>query len=466
MAEVFNMPTLGQSMEEGTVVQWLKQEGDTVKKGDEIVEIMTDKANMPVESPSDGVLRKILVAADQTVPVSTPIAILGTADEPIDHLLGGAPAVSDDNSSSVAAAPAPVAEPVAAGMTAAPPAPSGKVFISPRARRLADDMGVPISALSGFGSGPEGRVLEKDVRAYMDRQSKPLPPMPGTRQRVSPLAAKIAGDLGVDVGDLAMGLPGSRITADHVRAHVETAKPVAPQPGGSPTVAQAIPFRGMRKIVADNVTKSRQTAPHVTLNTEADVTEMTAAFGALRAEVEKAYGTKLTYTDLLIKVTARALEDHPLCNAALIGDEIRVYADKNVGVAVATENGLIVPVVKQADSKSLGEVSVELKGLVERCRTGKQSPDDLAGGTFTITNLGAYGVDTFDPIIVPPQSCILGVGRMVQKPAVHNGQIAVRTMMSLSLSFDHRVLDGAPAALFLKRVRELLESPVLIFAHV
>jgi pyruvate dehydrogenase E2 component (dihydrolipoamide acetyltransferase) len=464
MAEVFNMPTLGQSMEEGTVVQWLKQEGDTVKKGDEIVEIMTDKANMPVETPSDGVLRKILVAADQTVPVNTPIAILGTADEPIDHLLGGAPPSAQHTDAT--AAPATAApEPVAASKTA-PAAPPGRLFISPRARRLADDLGVPISALSGFGSGPEGRVLEKDVHAYLDRQSKPLPSLPGTRQRVTPLAAKIAGDLGVDVGDLAMGLPGSRITAEHVRAHVETARPAAPQPAGSPAIAQVIPFKGMRKLVADNVTKSRQTAPHVTLNTEADVTELGAVFGALRQEVEKAYGTKLTYTDLLIKAAARALEDHPLCNAALVGDEIRVYADKNVGVAVATENGLVVPVVRQPGSKSLGEVSVELKALVERCRTGKQSPDDLAGGTFTITNLGAYGVDTFDPIIVPPQSCILGVGRMVQKPAVHNGQIAVRTMMSLSLSFDHRVLDGAPAALFLKRVRELLESPVLIFAHV
>jgi pyruvate dehydrogenase E2 component (dihydrolipoamide acetyltransferase) len=219
----------------------------------------------------------------------------------------------------------------------------------------------------------------------------------------------------------------------------------------------------MRKIIADNVARSRQTAPHVTLVMEVDMTEASALFRKLVPEIQRAYDTKLTYTDLLIKAAAKALDGHPLCNAALIGDEVRVYAERNIGVAVATQGGLVVPVVRHADRKTLGEISVELKAVVDRCRNGRQSQQDLSGGTFTITNLGAYGVDSFDPIIVPPQSCILGVCRIAPKAVVVNDQIAIRSIMNLCLSFDHRVLDGAPAAQFLRRLKEILEAPLLLF---
>jgi pyruvate dehydrogenase E2 component (dihydrolipoamide acetyltransferase) len=186
-------------------------------------------------------------------------------------------------------------------------------------------------------------------------------------------------------------------------------------------------------------------------------------FAKLRSEVEQNQGVKLTYTDILIKAAARAIADHPLANAALIGEEIRAYKEVNVGVAVAAPGGLIVPVVRNADDKSLVEVSAELKSLIERCRAGKLTGEDLSGGTFTLTNLGAYGIDTFDPIIVSPQSCILGVGRIAEKPVAAAGAVVVRSMMNLCLSFDHRVMDGAPAAEFLRRVKELLESPLLVF---
>jgi pyruvate dehydrogenase E2 component (dihydrolipoamide acetyltransferase) len=468
MADYFNMPTLGQSMEEGTVVQWFKKEGDSVRIGDKLVEIMSDKANFEVEAETEGTLRKILAGADEIVAINTPIAIIGTADESIDALLNGSSAGATNGTS----APAPPSdEAVTAPAATSSAAPSAeRVFISPRARRIADEHGIAVTALAGTGSGIDGRVVERDVLSYIEKRSQePAKTADDSRTRVTPLAARIADDLGVNVGDLALGLPGSRVTAKDVRRHAEVAKPAPTpaQPGtagsGLPGVAEVIPFRGMRKIIADNVAKSRQTAPHVTLTSEVDMTEAAALYKKLVPEIQKSYNTKLTYTDILVKAAARALADHPLCNAALIGDEIRVYSSKNIGVAVASETGLMVPVLKNADTRPLGELSVELKALVERCRTGKQTGDDLSGGTFTITNLGAFGIDTFDPIIVPPQSCILGVCRIAQKPAVVDGAIAIRSMMNICLSFDHRVLDGAPAARFVQRLKELLESPLLIF---
>jgi pyruvate dehydrogenase E2 component (dihydrolipoamide acetyltransferase) len=466
MAELFVMPRLGQSMEEGTVLQWFRQEGDSVKPGDPFVEVMSDKANFEVEATTGGILRKILVPANETVPVNAPLAIFGTADESIDSLLGGEP-TSEQERKDTSRPNAEPSQPERPTPNAQRPTPSPDVFLSPRARRLAEEQGIALATLEGVGTGPNGRVIERDVVAYIERQ-KALAPESDEAQktRITPLAAKIADDLGVNVGDLSQGLPGSRIMAGDVRRHAEAQKPVpasAATADGSPAIAEVIPFKGLRKLIADNVAKSRQTAPHVTLTLEVDMTEAAALLDKLKPEVQKAYSTKLTYTDLLVKATAHALEGHPLCNAALIGDEVRVYGDKNIGVAVATDTGLIVPVLRHSNSKPLGSLSVELKALVERCRTGKQTQDDITGGTFTITNLGAFGIDVFDPIIVPPQSCILGVGRIADKPVVVNKQIIIRPMMNLCLSFDHRVLDGVPAARFLQRLKDLLESPLLLF---
>jgi pyruvate dehydrogenase E2 component (dihydrolipoamide acetyltransferase) len=471
MAEYFTMPTLGQTMEEGTILQWFKQEGDNVKKGEVLLEVMSDKANFEVEAPTDGVLRKILVPVNDSVPVNTPIAIFGTASEPIDAPVS-APAG--------AAAPAPTPPPksaVAGGVgDGAPTAPgsepgvgAARVFLSPRARRLADERGVPVSALAGLGTGPEGRVVERDVITYLEQQAASATQEGAARPRVTPLAARIAEELGVQIEELATGLPGSRVMAEDVRrvaAPTPTPPPElaeGPQVGAGPAVASVIPYRGLKKMSGETVAKSRQTAPHITLTMEVDMTEAMELFNRLRPEIQKTYDTKLTLTDILVKAVARALADHPLCNAALIGEEIRLYADRNIGVAVATENGLIVPVIKRADSKSLGEISVELKALAERCRAGKQTQEDISGGTFTITNLGAFGIDVFDPILVPPQSCILGVTRVADRPVVVNREVVARSMMNLCLSFDHRVLDGVPGARFLQRLKELLESPLLIF---
>ena len=462
MATLFTMPKLGNSMEEGTVLQWFKQEGDAVKKGDPLLEVMSDKANFEVEAENEGILRKVLAKADDTVPVGGPLAVFGSADENIDAFLAGGSASAPE------AAPAPAASAPAPAVSAPSPAPvaaaapTGKVDISPRALRIAGEMGISPAELAGKGTGPGGRVIERDVEAYAEARSA------AERVRVTPLAAKIAEDLGVKVEELAGALPGGRVTADAVRAAAAPAPepapapaaPAAPAAAGGPIVASVIPFKGMRKMVADTVTRSRQTAPHIHIQMEVDMSQAVALQPQLVATVQKTYSTKLTYTDVLIKAVARTLPNHPLCNAALIGDEIRLYQSVNLGIAVATDTGLVVPVIRDADKKALGAVSVELKELVERCRTGKQTAEDLADGTFTITNLGAFGVDAFDPILVPPQSCILGVCRIAPKPVAVDGEVAVRPMMNLCLSIDHRVLDGVPAARFLKDLKELLENPL------
>ncbi|NLI01439.1 MAG: 2-oxo acid dehydrogenase subunit E2 [Chthonomonadales bacterium] len=446
MAHVFTMPMLGNTMEEGTIVQWFKQVGDTVKKGEPLLEVMSDKANFEVEAEHDGVLRAILAEADATVAVHAPIALIGTADEPIDvaAAVGGA-APSQ-------AAQAPVAEvPVAAAPAAAAVPSDGKVAASPRARKLAEEKGVDVATVAG--SGPGGRVLAADVAAH---EAQPA-------VRATPLAAKLADDLGVKLD--ALGAQG-KVTAEDVRRAAEAARPAAappaPKAAGEPAVAEIIPFKGLRKLTADTVTRSRQTAPHICLNMEVDMTAAKALHAQLVPRVQETYGVKLTITDLLVKAVAKALAGHPLCNAALIGDEIRLYADRNIGVAVAAPNGLVVPVIRQADTLTLPEISAQLKGLVARCREGKQTQEDIAGGTFTITNIGMFGVDSFDPIIVPPQSCILGVCRVAEKPVVVDGQIVVRSMMNLCLSCDHRVLDGVPGAQFLQALKGLLENPLLI----
>lgn len=471
MAQLIPMPQLGSTMEEGTIVKWRFQEGDFVRKGETLLEIETDKATMEVEAPADGVVRKLLYPADAVVAIQKPIAILGTVDEPIDHLLlssGGSTASS--TVATPAATPVVTAPPVAALASG-----SGdvSVFLSPRARKLAEESGVSFALLAGSGTGPEGRVVERDVQQFIARTGAAVaePEDVSRGLKSTPLAAKMAGELGLDLNDLALGLPGSRVRREDVIRHLEgtatqerasagSVRPSGSVPGSAEVLFTSRPFSGMRKRIADNVSKSRFTAPHVTLTLEVDMTECSELRSKIIPDIEKLFGTRLTFTDILVRATARVLDEQPIMNSALIGDELRVYAKKNIGVAVALDEGLIVPVVQDAGAKSLGAISAELKPLIDRARTGKFTPDDLAGGTFTITNLGSFGIDVFDPIIVPPQTAILGVCRIADKPVVVNKQVVIRSMMNLCLSFDHRIVDGAPAAKFLQRLKQLLESPI------
>jgi len=452
MAMLMLMPLLGQTMEEGTIIKWYKQEGDAVKQGEPLLEVMTDKVNMEVEASESGILRKVLARPDDVVPVQSPIAIIGSADEPIDDLIAQAgPSGIEMPKPAATAVEAPAApEKPALAPTEAPqpaaPREDGRMIASPAARRFAKEKGVDIAALAGRGTGPGGRIVEKDVLDYL------------ARSKATPLAGKMAEDLGLSLTGVTGTGAGGKVTSEDV------GKAAAMPPFGGLPIGTAIPFAGLRKAVAENVARSvRETAP-VTLVSEVDMTECVAFRRGLIDEIERAHGVRISFTDIIVKAAARAIADNPVVNSSLVGEKIVIHDRINIGVATAVEGGLVVPVVKDVPAKSLPVVSKEIKDLAARARDGKASGDDFAGGTFTITNLGVYGVDSFDPIITPGQSAILGVGRIVQKPAVMDGRVQIRSMMNLCLTFDHRIMDGAPAAEYLARVKAVLECPYLLFA--
>ena len=375
MAVKVIMPKLGMAMTEGTVVKWLKPDGARVEKGERIAVVMSKKITYEVEAPASGILRH--AAAEKEVKaVGEVIAYIAEPGEVIPEL-----------------EKAPTALPVAEVPVEAP-APK-EILATPAAKRLAKEHGVDLSQIKG--TGPGGRITEKDVMAFVEARKAPPPP---------------------------------------------------PRPP-----AKVIPFIGMRQAIAERMTQSLQTMAQVTITTEIDATELVRMREQLKGEFE------LTYTDMVVKAAAIALKKHPLLNSTLIGDEIHLLDEVHIGVAVALEGGLIVPVVRDADKKSLREIAAETRRLAEGARAGTLTVDEVTGSTFTVTNLGMYGVDIFTPIINPPEVAILGVGRIVEKPSFQQGQVVPRAMMHLSLTFDHRIVDGAPAAEFLRTVKELLENP-------
>lgn len=455
MATKVTLPLLGQTMEEGTIIKWFKKEGDRVEKEEPLLEVMTDKANMEVESPESGVLLKIVAQEDETVPVKGLIAILGEPGEDISALLAEAGAAGE---APAAPAEAPAeekkgAEPSAPAAAAAAPA-GGRVAASPRARRLAEEHGIDLAQLAP-GSGPGGRIIEKDVLRAIESGVAAAPAAPAA----TPLAAKVAEEKGVDLAAVSGSGPGGKIRREDVEAAAAPAAvPLAPRvPLGG-----VIPFAGLRKAVADNLEKSARAVIPVTLTMGVDMTEATRMREQLKPVYEKKHGVKLSFTDIVIKAVARAIEDYPIMNSSLEGDQIRIHDGVHVCVAVAVPDGLLAPVVRDANLKPLWAISAEVRDLAERGRSGRLGPSELSGGTFTVTNLGAYGVEHFNAIINPPQSAILAVCAIQKKPVVVEGdRIEVRPMMNLCLTFDHRIVDGAPAAEFLAHVKNLLENPYL-----
>lgn len=384
MATAIRMPKMGLTMKTGTVAKWLKNEGDRVKKGEPVVEIMTEKITNTVEAPVDGILLKIVANKGAKLPIDSLLAVIGEEGEDISALLAEAPAGT--------AATAPAA-----------PAAGERIKISPAARKLAEEHGIDYTRIKG--TGPEGRITREDVE----------------------------------------------------KAIAEGVCPADNRP-----TLEVIPYEGMRRAIGDNMAYSWSVAPKVTHHTSVDMSGMIALRKSINNGVKER--DKVSITDLLVKAVARALEIRPRVNVTLDGEEIKVLKDINIGVAVALADGLVVPVIRNANQKSLYQVSKEIKDLAKRARRNKLQPDELTGGTFTITNLGVYGsVDWFTPIINQPESAILGVGRTVERPVVVDGQIVIRPIMGLSLAFDHRVIDGAPAAEFLKVLIDLIENPHKIF---
>jgi pyruvate dehydrogenase E2 component (dihydrolipoamide acetyltransferase) len=428
MAEIV-MPRLSDSMEEGTVLRWLKSVGDQVAVGDELVEIETDKANMVYESDLDGTIVEVLAQEGDTLPVGDPIARVGDASEVPSGGNGGAP-----KEEPAAAEPAPAPEAPAPTATAAPPTPSpadvgdGRVKASPIARRIAADRGLDLQGLSG--SGPGGRVVKADVeRALASGVAAPAAPT------APPVAAASPAPAGPTPG---------------VSEKPETAK----------GQAEVVELTKLQQTVARRMAESKATAPHFYLQAEIDMT--TAVEGRARLKAAAKEGEVVpTFNDMVVKACAIALREYPRANGAYRDGKIELYSRINVGVAVAAQNALVVPTIFDADQKGLRRIASESRALAARVRDGSITPPELSGGTFTVSNLGMYGISNFHAVINTPQAGILAVGEVKAKPAVtDSGEIEARQLMGVTLACDHRILYGADGAEFLARVRQLLEEPL------
>lgn len=419
MALEFRLPDIGEGVVEGEIIKWLVNEGDTLREDQPMVEVMTDKATVEIPSPKAGRVAKLMVPAGQLCAVGQVMVVIETAGTAAAH---AAPAAHAASHSPVAAASAP-----AVAVTAAAPAgKGGKVLATPATRQLARNLGIDLCTVGG--TGPNGRITKEDVRAVVERKSAPAP-----------------------------------VAAAPAPTPVAAALPPPPAFVAS-TGDERISFRGIRKKIADNMLRSKQSAAHFTYVEECDVTELVA----LRARAKKRAserGIKLSFLPFIIKAVVSGLKKYPILNATLDTqrDEIVLRKNYHIGIAAASEQGLIVPVLKNADQLSLFQIAGNLDPLAERARTGKASRDELTGSTFTISSLGALGGVLATPIINFPEVAILGVHKIREVPAVRNGQIVVRSVMNLSISLDHRIVDGYEGAQFMQHVVGLLEDPTLMF---
>lgn len=442
------MPRLGWDMERGILGQWLKPDGAPVEAGEPLFTVEGDKASQEVEALDSGILHIPPGAPEPgtEVVVGTLLGYILAAGEPAPQSTSAEyPRPTRD------AAPAPA---VASREHDAPPATVARAgrrpAISPRARRVAAECQVDWRALQGSGRG--GRIIERDVRAATASTA--------VRPRISPLARALAADHGLDVDVLAASLPAQRIEVAHVeRALADrlVARPATPTPASPALPGRRFALSQIRQTIANRMSASAHTAAPVTLTTEADVSQLVQLREQLRAAGENPLPS---YTDFLIKLVSYVLESHPALNARFDGDAIIQHDVVNMGIAVDTERGLLVPVVRDIGRMSVREIAVATAGLIARARQGTIQREELEGGTFTLTNLGMYDIDAFTPIINLPECAVLGIGRIVPKPVVVNpltDEVAVRRMMALSLTFDHRLTDGAPAARFLQSIKRLLE---------
>jgi pyruvate dehydrogenase E2 component (dihydrolipoamide acetyltransferase) len=448
MAVEIVMPRMGLTMEEGTVVAWLKRENQTVAKGEPLLEIETDKSTVEIESPGEGVLSQILVKPGETVPVG---AVIGYLTAPGERLQSAPSAPAVGSSSASVQSAARVAAPTA--LEVGLPGASSKVKASPAARRLARQYQVDLAEI--IGTGPGGRVVAWNVREFagqvIDAKQAQL-------VRASPVAQKAAADLSVDLRQVKGTGPGGWITRADVERSARQATVGVPavQP---PVIGEKIDLTRQQRIMAERMASSFRETPHFYLHVDVDARRLAALRENLLKRAKERFGVHLTYTDFLVKYCALVLRQHPKVLQQWAGDGLFQMRNINIGLAMDTPNGLVVPVIHDADQLSLAEISRRRTELSERAQVGKLLPQDLELGVFTITNLGMFGIDYFDAILNPPQAAILAVGRIKERALVEAGQVIAAPMMTLSLSVDHRVLDGATAAKFLGDLVEYLENP-------
>src|SRR5436305_419678 len=440
MATQVVMPKLSPTMEEGQISRWLKQEGDKVSMGEPLAEIDTDKATMEMQALSNGVLRKILIKEGESAPLGQPIAVIGEADEDISALLSQASAQTQAASQSQTEKKAEAAtEQKAPAETAQAAQPSGngaqgaiaqagdRLIVSPLAARMAAEAGINLRSLTG--SGPGGRIIKRDIEAAMS------------------------------AGEQASEASATQAPQRHLRAVQPGAQPAQPAQVEGASPYRDEPTSVMRQTIARRLVTSIGPVPHFFLTTEIEmdrVVEMRRSVNELDPEL------KISINDVIIKVVAVALIQHPQVNASFQDRNVRYYERADIGVAVAIEDGLITPVVRAADQKSLSQIAGEVRELAERARSRKLLPEEYTGATFSISNLGMLGIDEFTAVINPPEAAILAVGAVTPKPVVRDGQVTVRQMMRVTMSCDHRVIDGATGARFLQTFKRLLENPLMM----
>lgn len=433
MANIVEMPKLGFDMAEGTLVRWVVSEGSQIERGQVLAEIETDKATVEVESSFTGVVHRHLLPEGEIVPVGTPIAVIGEAGETIDLTalgLGAVPAgekpaeTAKSESEGKQVESAPAAAPAAEDLSGLP----GGIKASPVARRMADEYGLDIKAIQG--TGPGGRIVKSDIEAFL---AKPASAAPAATEVTTPVPSK---------------------AAPAALAPLPVFSPV-----GAPPADARIKMTRMRTTIARRLVESVNQVPHIYVSHDYDISkvmELRTQFNALL----EGTGEKLSVNDFVVKAVALALRQYPRLNASLQGDEILQHGAVNVGVAVALDDGLLTVVCKDADRKSLRQISAEVRSMAGRAREGKVKPDDIEGSTFSVSNLGMFDVEHFTAIINPPESAILAVGSVRQEPVVKGDQLGIGMRMKMTISVDHRVIDGADAARFLQAVAVYLEEPL------
>jgi pyruvate dehydrogenase E2 component (dihydrolipoamide acetyltransferase) len=449
------MPKLGWASESARLVEWVKQDGDEVDAGEVLFLAEGDKAAQEVEALESGVLHigPAGLCIGEEFPVGTVLAYLVASGETFSLDKVSEPTTVTASAQESQSPPAAGSAPPAGEERPALRNSRRKPAISPRAARVAAELDIDWTVLKG--SGRTGRIVERDVRQAA-AEAAAAPPI-----KVTPVAQRLAAAEGIDLTELAAHKAGEKIRREDVEALI-AARDAMRAPATTPAAGTALPITRIRRVIAGRMVESGLTTAPLTLTTEADATELVALREKLKATLAQADRPVPSYNDLLIKLTAGALLEHPLLNAYWAENEIVVHETIHIATAVDTEAGLLVPVIRDVPGKSLQQIATEARALAEKARSGQLMGNALQGGTFTITNLGTYGIDAFTPIInLPGQCAILGVGRIISKPAAWQEQIALRKMMALSLTFDHRVVDGGPAARFLNTVREYVEQPYL-----
>jgi len=428
-------------MKEGKISKWFKSEGDTIEKGEPFFEVETEKITNVVEATASGIVFQIVVSAGTKVPVGTIVAVIAELGEQPERIEGIQAGEVVEEAEPASGYPAPPAE-----------KPAEKKFVpaTPAARRLAKELGVELA--SAAGTGPNGRITEADVKRFHEEG----PPTP----KMTPVAAEMIRQAELDIASIEGTGEGAKITKKDVQRFLDLKK----HEDVTPPV-KSMAFNGIRRSIAENMHASLHNTAQLTMFTEVDATEMIRFRDMVREEYKQDDTVRISDNDTIILATSRALKQHPIMNSTLIGEEILLHDSVHMGIAVALSEGLIVPVLRDADQKNLFEIASEARELARKAREGTLTVDEVTGGTFTISNVSMFQVDGITPILKSPETGILGVGRVKAKPAVYNGEIAIRSMMFLNLTFDHQIVDGAPAAEFLQTVAGYLEDPNLIMAQ-